>query len=172
MHRRRALIAAVAAMLMTLAPLAGSAQAAKLDAARTEVPTGRYLIVSENPEAGHLDFAPFAIRIYPPIYFIVGSHNKDLKEQWTVTPTGDGTYTIDSTTHPRASWALRGSAIVASEGQKDEFSIEPAGGGSYRIHVPNEDAVATLHTAGAELLHTEPDTGSDAQRWNFVPIDQ
>ncbi|MFF2805714.1 hypothetical protein ACFVT2_00780 [Streptomyces sp. NPDC058000] len=170
MRRRHGLIGAAAAALMTLAPMAGSAQAAKPDTAATRMQEGRYLIVSENPEVGKLAFAPFTIPVHPPIFFIVGSHDRDLKEQWTVTPTGRGTFTINSTTHPGASWSRRGEGIVASEASWSQFAIEPAGAGSYRIHSPGEDAVATLNEAGREQLHVEPANGSPSQRWKFVRV--
>ncbi|MER7989381.1 hypothetical protein ABTY53_27885 [Streptomyces noursei] len=170
MRRRNALIAAAAAALMTLAPLAGSAQAAKPEGAATRMQEGRYLIVSEKPEVGKLAFAPVTVPVFPPLFFIVGSHAKDLKEQWTVTPTGRGTFTINSTTHPGASWSRRGEGIVASEASWSQFAIEPAGGGSYKIQSPGEDAVATLNEAGREQLHVEPANGSDAQRWRFVRV--
>ncbi|KUL49457.1 hypothetical protein ADL22_08465 [Streptomyces sp. NRRL F-4489] len=170
MRRRNALLAAVAAALMSLAPLAGSAQAARPEAAAAaRMQEGRYLIVSENPEVGKLDFAPFSVPTDPPSYVITGSHRKDLKEQWTVTPAGPGAYTLNSTTHPGASWSRHRDAIVASEASWSRFAIEPAGGGTYRIHVPNEDAVATLNRSD-EQLHVEPDQGSPAQRWRFVRV--
>ncbi|GAA2677415.1 hypothetical protein [Streptomyces lunalinharesii] len=170
MRRRNALIAAAAAALMTLAPLAGSAQAAGPAGAATRMQEGRYLIVSENPEVGKLALAPYTIPVHPPLFFIVGSHDKDLKEQWTVHPTGDGSFTINSTTHPDAAWSRRGEGIVASEGSWSKFAIEPAGEGSYRIHVPHEDAVATLNASGREQLHVEPANGSASQRWRFVRV--
>ncbi|MEU7636489.1 RICIN domain-containing protein [Streptomyces sp. NPDC039016] len=170
MRRRNALIAAAAAALMTLAPLAGSAQAAKPEGAATRMQEGRYLIVSENPAVGKLEFAPFTVPVFPPVFFIVGSHNKDLKEQWTVRPVGGGAFSINSTTHPGAHWSVRGDAIVATEGGGDAFAVEPAGEGTYRIHVPHRDAVATLNEAGREQLHLEPANGSVNQRWRFVRV--
>lgn len=171
MRRRTTLIAAAAAALLTLAPMAGSAQAAKHESAATRVQEGHYLIVSDNPEVGKLDFAPFTIPVFPPIYFVVGSHIKNLNEQWTVRPAGDGNFTINSTTHPDAAWSRRGESIVASKGDWSKFSIEPAGGGTYRIHVPHQDEVATLNSSGSEQLHVEPANGSSSQRWRFVRVD-
>ncbi|MCK7626860.1 RICIN domain-containing protein [Streptomyces sp. RS10V-4] len=170
MRRRNAVLAAAAAALLALAPLTGSAQAARPDAAAARMQEGRYLIVNENPEAGKLDFSPLTIPVYPPIFFIVGSHNKDLKEQWTVRPAGNGAFTINSTTHPDAAWSRRGDTIVASEGSRSQFAIEPAGEGTYRIHSPNEDAVATLNESGREQLHVEPANGAASQRWRFVRV--
>ncbi|MFE7312745.1 hypothetical protein ACFU7T_06490 [Streptomyces sp. NPDC057555] len=170
MRRRNTLLAAAAAALMALAPTAGSAQAAKPGTGATRMQEGRYLIVSENPEVGKLAFAPFTVPVFPPVFFIVGSHEKDLREQWTVTPAGHGAFTINSTTHPGASWSRRGRDIVASEASRSQFAIEPAGGGTYRIHAPDEDAVATLNSAGREQLHVEPANGSSSQRWRFVRV--
>ncbi|MFF9507797.1 hypothetical protein ACF1BU_15875 [Streptomyces sp. NPDC014724] len=167
MRRRSALIAAATALLLTAPLQAGAAQPTEA-ALRTE--GGRYLIVSENPEVGKLDFAPFTVPVYPPIYFIVGSHAKDLKEQWTVAPTGSGTFTINSTTHPGASWSRRGDGVVASEASWSQFAVEPAGEGTYRIHTPGEDAVVTLNDSGREQLHVEPANGSASQRWRFVRV--
>ncbi|MFE0377338.1 hypothetical protein ACFW1M_17505 [Streptomyces inhibens] len=166
MRRRSALIAAAAALLLTATAQASASQPAKVGIREG----GRYLIVSENPEVGKLDFAPYTVPVHPPIFFIVGSHNQDLKEQWTVTPAGPGAFTINSTTHPGASWSRREDGIVASEASWSQFAIQPAGEGTFRIQVPHEDAVATLDGSGREQLHLEPANGSASQRWRFVRV--
>ncbi|WP_405616201.1 RICIN domain-containing protein [Streptomyces sp. NBC_01508] len=165
MRRRTALIAGATALLVSAAVPTGATQAAE-----SRVPEGTYQIVSENPEAGHLDFAPYTIPIWPPIYFVVGSHKQDRKEQWKVTSTEGGLYTINSTTHPRASLAFRGDTIVASEGDRGEFSIERVGHRVFKIRVPDEDRVATLNSAGDEQLHVERENGTPSQWWRFERV--
>ncbi|EGN94014.1 hypothetical protein SERLA73DRAFT_145086 [Serpula lacrymans var. lacrymans S7.3] len=47
----------------------------------TSIPDGTFQIFSADLKVGHLDISLIAPSIFPPYFFVIGSHRKDLNEQ-------------------------------------------------------------------------------------------
>ncbi|EGN94017.1 hypothetical protein SERLA73DRAFT_156116 [Serpula lacrymans var. lacrymans S7.3] len=133
------------------------------------IENGFYLIFSSGPGVGKLVISPTAHPTLPPYHFIRGSLTKDQREIFKVTQVeGSYLYTIHSTTRPNAALHIQGELIVASEalGSATSFSIEPAGEGVHRIHVPAQDSVATILSL-KDKLHVASADGTPSQLFTF-----